>query len=139
MRRTSLLVALALVTSACAGGSASGNYVRTGAPSTNAQANPAPAPRAPTMMRGPGVDGIIGQSAASIVRRFGTARIDMAEGSARKLQFASESCVLDIYLYPAQANGAPVATHVATRQRQGGGEIDHARCIADVETVASPG
>lgn len=139
MRRIGLLALLAMATSACAGGAASGNYIRTSNPQTTAQPSSAPAYRAPTARSGPGADGILGQSAPFLVSRFGAARIDMAEGDARKLQFASESCVLDIYLYPVGAGNAPVATHVATRLRQGGGETDNDRCIADVESAASGG
>ena len=80
-----------------------------------------------------GIDGIIGQRAPSLPRRFGDPRIDLSEGDARKLQFASATCVLDIFLYPLEAGEAPVATHVAARLRQGGGEVDRSACI---DTVA---
>ena len=130
MRRNIAIVALAAGLAGCAGGSASGNYVRTSAPA------PDTGFRAPAVMQGSGIDSVIGKAATSLTDRFGTARIDLAEGDARKLQFASERCVLDIYLYPLEANAAPVATHVEARQRQGGGEADRAGCIADVELAA---
>lgn len=61
-----------------------------------------PAFRAPTAMGTAGLEGIIGERAGSLVRRFGEARIDLAEGDARKLQFTSDRCVLDVFLYPSK-------------------------------------
>lgn len=129
MRSALLSIGLALTVSGCAGG----NYVR--APSA-APVPPAAAGttfRAPEVMHGGGIDSIIGAQAPALTRRFGEARIDLAEGDARKLQFAAAGCVLDIYLYPLEAGGTPVATHIEARQRQGGGETDRAACIAEVE------
>ncbi|MEM7779678.1 MAG: hypothetical protein AAF697_04700 [Pseudomonadota bacterium] len=82
------------------------------------------------MQQGNGLDSIIGASANTLTARFGAPRLNRIEGDARKLQFVGEGCVLDIYLYPLQAGGAPVATHVEARAQQGGGVIDRARCIA---------
>lgn len=95
-----------------------------------------PAFRAPAVMGTAGLEGIIGERAGSLVRRFGEARIDLAEGDARKLQFTSDRCVLDVFLYPLQSNAEPVATHVVARERKGGGETDRARCIDDIERAA---
>jgi hypothetical protein len=83
-----------------------------------------------------GLEGIIGERAGSLVRRFGEARIDLAEGDARKLQFTSDRCVLDVFLYPLESNAEPVATHVVARERKGGGETDRAGCIGDIERSA---
>lgn len=93
----------------------------------------APAFRAPAVMGTAGLEGIIGERAGSLVRRFGEARIDLAEGDARKLQFTSDRCVLDVFLYPLESNAEPVATHVVARERKGGGETDRAGCIGDIE------
>ena len=131
MRRAVASLAIALLLGACA---TSPNYVR-GAPAATAPAQPATAtPRAPTVMRG--ANGIIGSQAGALTRRFGEARIDLAEGDARKLQFASATCVLDIFLYPLEAGAAPVATHVETRLREGGAAADMSGCIAEVERAA---
>jgi len=92
--------------------------------------------RAPQVMRESGLDSIIGKGAGSLSRRFGDARIDLAEGDARKLQYVSDACVLDIYLYPLSDNADPVATHVEARARQGGAATDRTQCIADVERAA---
>ncbi len=77
--------------------------------------------------------GIIGKEAAVLMRRFGTARIDLSEGDARKLQFVGQACVLDIFLYPLASGVQPVATHVETRLRKGGAPTDRGRCIREVE------
>lgn len=87
----------------------------------------------PTILREEGLESVIGKSANSLTRRFGEARIDLFEGDARKLQFISASCVLDIFLYPLERNATPVATHVEARRRIGGGNADRAGCIAEVE------
>lgn len=84
-------------------------------------------------MRGEGVDSVVGESAAALLNRFGTARIDLTEGDARKLQFTSQSCVLDIYFYPTSADAQPVATHIEARERSVGAPFDRAACIAAVE------
>jgi hypothetical protein len=98
-----------------------------------------PSPRStivvvPQVMAPLGLDGVIGASANRLTRRFGTPRIDLAEGDARKLQFAGSSCVLDIFLYPVSAGTAPTATHVEARLRRGGGAVDPGACIHEVES-----
>lgn len=98
----------------------------------------APAPRsagivAPEVMAPAGLGGVIGSSATALTRRFGTPRIDLIEGDARKLQFVGTSCVLDIFLYPIAAAAEPTATHVAARLRQSGAAVDPGACIREVE------
>ncbi|WP_299195880.1 hypothetical protein [uncultured Erythrobacter sp.] len=137
MLRLAVAFGLALALGACSSGAANGSYVRsTPAVTQPAQTTPNPAFRAPQVMRGAGVDSVIGAGANDLTSRFGEARIDLAEGDARKLQFTSDDCVLDVYLYPLEANAAPVATHVEARAREGGGEADRANCIAEVESAA---
>ena len=53
------------------------------------------------------------QDAAALVRYFGQPRLDVAEGDMRKLQFAGEACVLDVFLYPLRPGAEPVATGTA--------------------------
>lgn len=119
--------------SACASGSG-------GAPiPESAIVTPGATFRAPQVQRAEGLDSVIGKGAGSLTRRFGDARIDLSEGDARKLQFISSSCVLDIFLYPLKSNAAPVATHVEARRRVGGGSADRAGCIAEVEHGAADG
>lgn len=87
----------------------------------------------PPVMAPEGTGGVIGSPAERLTRRFGDPRIDLAEGEARKLQFAGATCVLDVYLYPVSAGAAPTATHVAARLRQGGGAVAPEACIREVE------
>ncbi|MEE4201274.1 hypothetical protein [Erythrobacter sp.] len=103
------------------------------APATTAAA---PAPRVASVAPPVDLAGIIGAPASALSRRFGEPRIDMVEGDARKLQFASGACVLDIYLYPPAPGAARQASHVEARQRQGGAATDRRRCIAEVERAA---
>ncbi len=135
MRRLATALA-ALTISACAGGSGT---APTRTASTAVQppvAAPQPsreAFRPPSVMREGGLDGVIGAQARALTSRFGEPRINLIEGDARKLQFAGRTCVLDIFLYPLEAGREPVATHVESRLRTGGGAIDRARCIAEIE------
>ncbi|MEL7519837.1 MAG: hypothetical protein AAFN48_12890, partial [Pseudomonadota bacterium] len=80
-----------------------------------------------------GLESVLGQRAGSLTQRFGKARIDLKEGDARKLQFLGTGCVLDIYLYPREERGEPVATHVEARSLSDGEDTDRARCIREVE------
>lgn len=127
--RLALIAVLGLGLAACAG---------PGKP-TPARAPAAAAPPrstivvVPEVMAPQGLAGVIGSPPAALLRRFGTPRLDMAEGDARKLQFAGSACVLDIYLYPLAAAAEPTATHVEARLRQGGAPADPAACIREVE------
>jgi len=89
-------------------------------------AHPIPIPVAPTALAA-GVNRVQGQNAARLIAQFGTPRIDLQEGTARKLQFAGPICVLDAYLYP-QGRGEALVTHIDTRQRDGT-PIDQASCV----------
>ena len=127
MRRTIALASIALLLSACAGGTPGARVA------TATSDMPAPAPDTRSTR---GLEGVLGASPQSLTRQFGEARIDLSEGEARKLQFVSERCVLDVFLYPTQSRGEPVATHVEARERTGGQDTDRARCIAEVAMAA---
>ncbi len=88
---------------------------------------------APEVMASQGLGGVIGSPAAALTTRFGSPRIDLAEGDAHKLQFTGPACVLDIFLYPLGAGAAPTATHVEARLRQGGAPADPEACIRELE------
>ena len=112
---------------ACAGG---------GAPAPASRAPAAPRSTVvvvPQVMAPAGLGGVIGSRADALTRRFGEPRIDLAEGDARKLQFAGSNCVLDVFLYPVAAGADPTATHVAARLRQSGTAVDPGACIREVE------
>ncbi|MEY4238205.1 MAG: hypothetical protein RL339_806 [Pseudomonadota bacterium] len=82
----------------------------------------------------PGLEGVIGASAPELVRQFGQPRLDVSEGDARKLQYVGTACVLDIYLYPAQAGREPQATYVEARRASDGQDVDRAACVAALRT-----
>jgi hypothetical protein len=75
-----------------------------------------------------GLERVMGQTARGLTALFGAADADVTEGAARKLQFGSQICVLDAYLY-ARDGKDPVVTHVDARQRDGSA-IDRASCVA---------
>ncbi len=78
----------------------------------------------------PGSDAVIGRDAADLARMFGAPRLTIALGSdGQKLQFASDRCVLDAYLYAPRSGETPVVTHVDARDAAGE-DIDRAGCIA---------
>ena len=85
--------------------------------------------RAPQILEGPGLTGIIRENADTILRRFGTPRLDVPEGDMRKLQFVGNACVLDVYLYPLSPGGQPVATWMEARRASDGAAVDRLACI----------
>jgi hypothetical protein len=94
-------------------------------------ARPAPVPAAP-VLTGIGLERVLGQDAAGLVRLFGEPDADLREGEARKLQFESGICVLDTYLYPPKTGGAgaePRVTYLDAREPDGS-PIDRASCVA---------
>ena len=110
MRRF-LITSAALLLAACA----------TRPTTTATPAEPAPPPSQHT--RGE----IMGMTAEDLVRRFGTPDLQIREGQSLKMQFRSDLCVLDAYLYP--TGTAPYrVTYVDTRTRALA-DIDQALCI----------
>ncbi len=71
----------------------------------------------------------MGQNAQALTQVFGRPDADLTEGMGRKMQFVSDICVLDAYLYAPGGAGVPVVTHVDARQRTGQ-PIDRASCVA---------
>ena len=70
---------------------------------------------------------IIGLTADELVRQLGTPALQIREGTSVKLQFRSNLCVLDAYLY--QAGTAPHrVTYVDTRTRALA-DMDQAICV----------
>ena len=96
-------------------------------------APPAAGVHAPQIMRLPGLEEVIEHDAAALVSRFGDPRLDVHEGDMRKLQFAGEACVLDVFLYPLRAGAEPVATHVEARRASDGQDVDRAACVAALQ------
>jgi hypothetical protein len=75
-----------------------------------------------------GLERVIGQDAAGLVKLFGNADADVREGAARKLQFQGSFCVLDAYLYP-KDGAEPRVTYLDAREPDGS-SIDRASCVA---------
>lgn len=123
MIRTVAILIPALILAGCA---ATGNAPR-----------PARAAAIPIPTGTFGLEGVMGQNARGLVARFGTPTADMMEGSARKLQFSSATCVLDAYLYPKGSND-PVVTYLDTRQTDGS-PVDRASCVAALQMRARNG
>ncbi|WP_245409544.1 hypothetical protein [Allosphingosinicella vermicomposti] len=76
-----------------------------------------------------GLEAVMGRDARALERAFGTPELDIHEGTARKLQFSSDVCILDAYLYPRGGRGDPVVTHVDAR-RPDGTDFDRASCVS---------
>ena len=126
--------ALALLVAGCGGAGQSAPKVTTQLPAplpkpaarpALAKAPPKAVPRAP-----PGLEGVIGVGAADLARQFGIPRLEVWEGDARKLQFSSTACVLDVFLYPVTDGSEPVSSYAEARRASDGREVDRASCIA---------
>jgi hypothetical protein len=74
---------------------------------------------------------IIGLTAEELVRRLGTPALQIREGESLKLQFRSDQCVLDAYLYPSGSELYRV-TYVDARTKALA-DVDQALCIASIE------
>lgn len=92
--------------------------------------------RQPQILEGPGLAGIIRERAATLTARFGQPRLDTPEGDMRRLQWRSEACVLDAYLYPLAPGAEPVATWIETRRSSDGQAVDRLACI---QALSRPG
>lgn len=134
---TSLILAALLAGCTTSPASQQPQPVRTPPPRPSAlpvpPTNPAPPPptgfRAPQVLRVPGLEGVMEADADSLIRQFGTPRLDVTEGDMRKLQFAGEACVLDLFLYPLREGGKPVATYLDTRRSSDGLDVDRRACV----------
>jgi hypothetical protein len=134
--RLALLIAMALspALAACGGAtqpvaSVSTKPVKPSAALVRPARPPATPPTARVQLL-PGLDGVIGASAAELSRQFGPPRLDVLEGDVRKLQFTGTPCVLDVFLYPPAQGREPVATYVDARRQSDGRDVDRAACVA---------
>ena len=133
-----LLAALALATMLAGCGGSGGSQVKSvstpppkPASRTLAVRPPVRKPPPPAQVQAlPGLETVIGATAADLARQFGTARLDTWEGDARKLQFTGLACVLDVYLYPSAQGREPQATYVDARRASDGKEVDRIACIS---------
>jgi hypothetical protein len=106
---------------------------RAAPPPTEPPHPPSAAFRTPQVLRMPGLERVIERDAASLIRLFGTPRLDVREGDMRKLQFSGQACVLDVFLYPLQPRAEPVATYVDARRPSDGADVDRAACVAALQ------
>ena len=83
----------------------------------------------PRLMRQEGLEPVIGRNQAALVQMLGTPRLNVEEGDARKLQWAGEACVLDIYFYPLRPGGELAATWIDARRASDGRDVDRVQCI----------
>ena len=77
----------------------------------------------------PGLSRLIGKDAAAVAHLLGQPSLDRSEGTAHLLQFVRPPCVLDVYLYPPAAGGAPVVRTAAARKPDGS-KIDPGACLS---------
>ena len=110
-------------------GSAEVNARATRVPPTRGAPPPGTGFRPSPVMNLPGLEGVIGADAGALQRQFGTARLDVWEGDARKLQFSGTACVLDVYLYPSRPGVEPTAAYVDARRPSDGLDVDRAACV----------
>ncbi len=137
--RKLLVVGTLFILGACAGSpgaqSVPGPSVnRSGPVTTTVRADVPPGGgfRPPSVQRTQGLDQVIGARAEQLTASFGDARIDLSEGDARKLQFASDTCVLDVFLYPLEPGETPIATYAEARNPDGGAALDEAQCVREL-------
>jgi hypothetical protein len=91
-----------------------------------------PSPKAtiiPPAISASGLDRVLGHTARELVQLFGASDFEQREGPGLKLQFASNVCVLDAYLYPPAPGREPVVRYIDARQITGE-DIDRVSCIA---------
>ncbi len=89
----------------------------------------ATAPAAPRPVQQSGLNRVMGQNAEMLRALFGEPDLDVREGAARKLQYASTVCVLDAYLYPPAVGREPQVRYIDARLPSGD-DFDRASCIA---------
>lgn len=62
---------------------------------------------------------LMGRAPDEVAALLGTPALDRSEGTARQLQFANASCVLDVFFYPDRSSGKAAATYLEARTRAG--------------------
>ncbi|HZC37441.1 MAG TPA: hypothetical protein VE221_02060 [Sphingomicrobium sp.] len=91
-------------------------------------AQPQPVPVTPAQ---PQTRRLLGLTVQDLVGQLGNPQLQVREGNSLKLQFRSQRCVLDAYLYPS-GNGPLRVTYVETRMPSGVA-TDQAACISAFE------
>ncbi|PWG03140.1 hypothetical protein [Sphingosinicella humi] len=117
IRRRSAVLGLALLAAGC-----------TAVPKAGGGGGDVGQPAPPTFSTA-GLENVMGKTAHILEAQFGEPDLDIREGAARKLQFASQVCVLDAYLYPPERGEEPVVRYVDARLPDGR-DVDRASCAA---------
>lgn len=76
----------------------------------------------------PGMESLIGQGPQKALDLLGKPGLDRSEGMSRQLQFANQSCILDIYYYPRVSVGM-IATYAEAREPNGR-PMEAGRCLS---------
>ncbi|MDK2761909.1 MAG: hypothetical protein KYX64_11200 [Sphingopyxis sp.] len=108
-RRLAAMTGLSLLLGGCAGSA----IPRATPPSTVKPATAITPPRPTQNNR------LIGHGANAALGLFGKPRLDVTEGTGRKLQFTGAACTIDIYYYAPKPGADPLATHVDARTPDG--------------------
>ena len=126
----------ALTLSACGGGVIP-NSTNTGVstagsrPATNNYRDGTASPTLPPITaRGSESGPLIGRNGQALINQFGQPRLNRRDGGAQVLQFTSDRCVLDAYLYPPRDGAEAVVTHIDTRSPQDGSDVNQASCVS---------
>ena len=76
---------------------------------------------------------IIGLTSEELVRLFGTPALQIREGNSLKLQFRSQFCVLDAYLYPPAGAAAPYRVSYVDSRSRSLADVDQDACVHSLE------
>jgi hypothetical protein len=99
---------------------------------TAPQPQPQPqSPAEPTTAAQPPTRRLLGMTAQDLVGQLGNPQLQVPEGNSLKLQFRTQRCVLDAYLYRS-GTGPLRVTYIDTRTPSGGA-TDQAACISALE------
>jgi hypothetical protein len=78
---------------------------------------------------------IIGLTAAELVSRLGNPQLQVREGSSLKLQFRTQYCVLDAFLYPPDSGQGLTRVTYSNARLPSGIDTDQAACISAIEAA----
>ena len=76
---------------------------------------------------------VIGLTTEELVQRLGTPALQIREGSSLKLQFRSQFCVLDAYLYPPVGAAGPYRVAYVDSRSPALASVDQATCLSSLQ------
>ena len=90
---------------------------------------PAPVPMVAAPVQRSATSALVGLTASELITRFGQPSFQVREGVGLKLQWSTNGCVLDTYLYPpSSGRGSETVTHIDTR-RPSGAPLSQPECV----------